>query len=428
VLGENGCGKSTVLKAAALVLAGSEALAELLEEPDSWIRLGQDRASLQAELVTAKGEERTISLEIQRGQGLRELFALNGKSLEKLDDALSHSMRNYPVVGYGVSRRLGNARSKRSRPLIPFRNPRSQCVATLFSSEAELNPLQTWAVDLHYEREEEGLRLISQTLKHLLPGVEFSRIDRPNQELLFHTPDGEIPLRFLSDGYQNMAAWCGDLLYMITQVFDDYRNPLAARGLLLIDEIDLHLHPVWQRQLKHFLDEKLPHFQIVATTHSPLTAHQTGEGELFFLKRDKKTQSPILHQFQGSARNLMIHQLIASPMFGLQTLDSRRVEMLRNEYRSLKDSPSLSPEEKARLRQISAELEDLPDFNAHTDFDQKRLEVLEKIEQALADDQKINGIKAVREVTMLGLKEGISKAEAEAVKKFEEAEATNEVE
>jgi DNA repair exonuclease SbcCD ATPase subunit len=63
ILGENGTGKSTILKSAALLLAGSDALPELLVRPDDWIRLGASSCSLHADIVTAEGEERTVDLE-----------------------------------------------------------------------------------------------------------------------------------------------------------------------------------------------------------------------------------------------------------------------------------------------------------------------------------------------------------------------------
>ena len=54
---------------------------------------------------------------------------------------------------------------------------------------------------------------------------------------MFDTADGPVSLDDLSDGYQNVAAWVGDLLYRTTGAFDDFSNPLATRGLLLLDEI-----------------------------------------------------------------------------------------------------------------------------------------------------------------------------------------------
>jgi len=132
-----------------------------------------------------------------------------------------------------------------------------------------------------------------------------------------------------------MTGWCGDLLYRISEAYGHYRDPLSARGLLLIDEIDLHLHPTWQRKLREFIDDKFPNLQIIGTTHSPLTAQQTGEGELYFLQRDPP--EPVrIHAYPGAARNLMIHQVLLSPMFGLASMDSKAVEDMKDEYRALR--------------------------------------------------------------------------------------------
>jgi energy-coupling factor transporter ATP-binding protein EcfA2 len=350
LLGQNGCGKSTVLRSIALLVAGSEALPELLVNPDSWVRLGAESARIAADLVTAQGEERHIELRIRRGSNVRDLFKENEEPLDRLDRALRHSTRNYLIIGYGVSRRLGDPNRLTSSSGV-FTNPRAQSVATMFSNDAVLNPLETWAIGLDYEHGEEGVGVVRQTLNDLLPGVSFDRIDKKSRRLLFRTPDGELPLDQLSDGYQNAAAWCGDLLYRITTIFGDYRDPLSARGLLLIDEMDLHLHPTWKRRLVEFLTEKLPNFQIVATTHSALTVHQAGEGELFVLKRDGASAPPTLHPFPGNPSTLMLHQLLASPIFELETVDSVPVENLRAEYESLSSRPraSLSREEKRRL-------------------------------------------------------------------------------
>ena len=248
-----------------------------------------------------------------------------------------------------------------------------------------MNPLDTWAMDLDYRRKEEGLDAVRAALKDLLPGVLLTRIDREQRELIFATPDGELPLDQLSEGYQNMAAWCGDLLYRITEVYKDYKAPLSARGLLLIDEIDLHLHPVWQRVLREFLNRKLPHFQIFATTHSPLTAQQAGEGELFFLQREARKGGPAnLEPYPGAPNKLLLHQLLLSPAFGLTSLDSKKVEDMKGEYRSLKARKSKLPAaEKRRLGELRDELVDLPEWTRPTKEDKRQVELLEEIQQTL---------------------------------------------
>lgn len=388
LLGENGCGKSTVLRAISLLLAGSDALPELLKNPDEWIRLGENECVIHADLVTAKGQKRTATLRIRRGDKVKEIFSRNEKTLDDLDSAIEHSPRNYLTIGYGVSRRLSSAQSSTVRPSggSALEHPRAQSVATIFSSDATLNPLESWAMDLHYRRGQQGLRLVKKALSDLLPGVTFLDIDREQRQLIFKTPDGKIPLSLLSDGYQNVAAWCGDLLYRITEIFSDYRSPFTARGLLLIDELDLHLHPIWKRQLVTFLTEKLPNFQIITTTHSALTVHQAGEGELFVLRRETPQSHPTLYQFPGEPRKMMLHQLLLSPIFNIPSVDSPSVETQKAEFKKLRATPKskLPAAAKKRLGKLREEIAALPDWSTETEQDHKQRMLLQEIQQALA--------------------------------------------
>jgi hypothetical protein len=82
-------------------VAGSEALPELLVRPDTWIRLGWSACAIEADLVTAEGEERHIALQWTRGQDIRTIFEQNKEAMDRLDAALRHSNRNYFTIGYG---------------------------------------------------------------------------------------------------------------------------------------------------------------------------------------------------------------------------------------------------------------------------------------------------------------------------------------
>ena len=406
LLGENGAGKSSVLRAVGLVVAGSEALPELLVRPDAWIRLGRNECSIEADLVTADGEERTIALRWTRGQHIRDLFERNKETLDRLDAALRHATRNYFAVGYGATRRLAGNRSAGS-VREAFSHPRARNVATLFSNDAVLNPLDTWAMDLDYRRTEAGLDIVRGTLSDLLPGVSLSRIDRENRELLFDTLDGELPLDQLSEGYQNMAGWCGDLLFRITETYGDYKKPLSARGVLLLDEIDLHLHPTWQRVLRQFLDEKLPNFQILATTHSPLTAQQADEGELYFLRRSAGSGAAELERYEGAPNRLLTHQVLLSPAFGLPSINSKEVEDLKGEYRSLKGAGDhLTRAQKTRLIHLRSELEDVPDWTRETELDRRKTALLEKLDAALGGEGATARLELAAEDGDSGLQRG----------------------
>lgn len=383
VLGENGTGKSNVLKAIALITAGSNALGELLGNIDSWIRVGTDACQISATLMTKEGELRPLSLVLQRGDNLGSVFGRNQGSLGFIDSALKNSERNYFVVGYGASRRLADNAFAQETSNRRF-NPRAASVFNLFDTGSSLNPLSSWAMDLDYREGEKGLEIVRETLNDFLPGTRFEGIDKERRQLIFKTADGLIPLEQLSDGYQNMAAWIGDLLYRITQTFRDYEKPLSARGLLLIDEIDLHLHPKWQRNLLHFIEKKLPHFQVVASTHSPLTAQQADEGELYALRRNKADAIEMV-PFVGSPKKLLIHQLLMTPVFGLETDESVTVENTKAEYQQLKDKKVLTAGEKKRFQEIKKELKEILPDRPTVAMSTKERRLMKKLEKALTE-------------------------------------------
>ena len=385
ILGDNGAGKSTILRSIALLTAGSDALPEILGNPESWIRSGHNECIIRGELQTATGEIRQASITLRRNDTLLSIVERNRDTLEQLNAALGHSNRNYLTIGYGVSRRpAGVGRGISGPDSETFRHPRARSVATLFSQQAMLHPLDVWAMNLHYSYKSKGVEVVRKTLAEFLPHVQFKRIDTRSRKLIFETPDGEVPFEQLSDGYQNVAAWCGDLVYRISEIFRDHSDPLNARGVLLIDEIDLHLHPSWQRQLHDFLSHKLPHMQVVATTHSPLTAQQVGRGSLFFLRRERPRSAARLTAYSGDPSRLMVHQILTSPLFGLETMDSRRIERARIRYRKLSTRKRLTAAERTELLQVRQELADAPDWHRNTQSELRQTELLAQIERLLS--------------------------------------------
>jgi len=378
LLSENGCGKSTILRAIALVLAGRQAIPGVLGDPSSWIRANAKLCRIVAELESPGERPREIELKIRRGDGVAEVLHNNEKTLGFLDDSLRRHPGAYFLVGYGASRCLGAGEAAKAFPSTPQINSRAEGMRTLFFPDAPLPSLSQWATQLHYRKGAEGLRIVRSALNALLPDTEFADIDRGRGELLFRTPDGRVPLSQLSDGYQSMAAWCGDLLYRVERAFGYRAKPLHAPGLLLIDEIDLHLHPAWQRNLRVYLENTLPNFQIIGSTHSLLTAQQADVGELQILERPKESTSPKLKSFPGAARSLMVHQIL-QPLFGVGTVDSREVESLKNEYRLLRDKRRRTQKETNRFRQLQDILRDLPDWAHGIRPDQQHSEVMSQL-------------------------------------------------
>ncbi len=355
LLGENGCGKSTVLKSIALLLAGSEALPDLLGSPDQWIHNDAKQATISATICTTEGDERTLTLSLHRGDGRDTVIKRNSKGLRQLDAALRKADRNYFIAGYGAFRRPPDT-TRRSSIGSSREQGRAAQLGSMFSLGHELVSLEQWAMDLDYVVGTEGSGIIAEALGKLLPGMRFKGIDKRKRAVVMATADGDVPLGQLSEGYQAMAAWAGDLLFRMTEAFKDRKDPLAARGVMLIDEMDMHLHPVWKRNLVDFLDNAFPNLQIIATTHSPLSIQQCGEGELFVVRRE--TAGPTLVPFAGDPSRLRLSELFLSPLIGLQTLDSPKVAALREEARTIElKSGSRSEVEVAQLRSIQEQLE-----------------------------------------------------------------------
>lgn len=385
ILGENGTGKTTVLRSISLLLAGSDALSDLIGRPSDWVRHGSDEAVLSGTIETQDGEPRDIFLRIGRDDRRAQVIANSLESLAPLNAALAHTHRSYFVAGYGGSRRLnagGMAVSKGQD-----QHPRARSVASLFSRDAALHPIEAWAMSLDYRREDDGIDVVGKVLEEFLPEMSFSRIDKESEALLFNTPDGEIPLNQLSDGYQNIAAWVGDLLFQITETFEDYRDPLSARGMLIIDEVALHLHPKWQRRLLNFLDQKFPKMQLVVSTHSPTTAQQSPEGALHYITRDEGGLR--ITAFKGDPGKLLVHQLLSTEAFGHASDESLEVETLKDRYRELyrKDSKDSSDEEE--LKRISDQIgQRPPDDREAASYTPEQRAMLDKLATVVRQQQE----------------------------------------
>ena len=373
ILGENGTGKSNVLKAIALLTAGSDALGELLGNADDWIRYRQQECFIKATLIDSEKQEHKIAIHLKKGDALKTVMQRSFETLDKIDKLLKNT--DYFVAAYGANRSLAN-QSRSNSAKTYFRNQQSNHVATLFHREAKLYALEDWAVDLDYRKEIQGLQLLKETLNRFLPDISFHSIDKRKRKLLFETIDGIFSLDYLSDGYQNMAAWLGDVLFRLTENTNNYSRVLQTKGILLIDELELHLHPKWQRHLIDFINQVLPNFQIICTTHSPITAQQAGENELYILNRDA-SQNIRLVPYLRNPQYMPINELLISNAFGLPTDESVSIENKKKRYQELKGSRS-TLDNKEELEDLTAFLVARP-LEAQNERKRQQMELLEQL-------------------------------------------------
>ena len=119
--------------------------------------------------------------------------------------------------------------------------------------------------------------------------IRFVRVDEDEDGLFpqFETRDGLVPLNVLSQGTQSLVQWLARLLIDMAEHYD-YPEDLEQRsGVLIIDEIDAHLHPSWQRRIIPALTKHFPNLQIFCSTHSPLMLAGLKAGQVQLLDRDE---------------------------------------------------------------------------------------------------------------------------------------------
>jgi predicted ATP-binding protein involved in virulence len=161
-----------------------------------------------------------------------------------------------------------------------------------------------------------------------------------------------IPFNHLSDGQKTLLAMIADLTFKIITLNQNYQDDAAIKrttGCVLIDEIDLHLHPKWQRDVLNDLIRTFPKIQFIVTTHSPFIVQSMEGGNLIRLgSKDEK-----------DSNGLSIEE-IAEELMGIQLPQRNKqfVQMFNTaiKYYELLDKSEVNKNKKAELEK---ELDDL---------------------------------------------------------------------
>ena len=184
--------------------------------------------------------------------------------------------------------------------------------------------------------------------------IEFLGVAEDEQGLYpaFRTPDGDLPLDVLSQGTQSIVQFVAHLLLRYAEYYDFPPDLNDKPGIAIIDEIDAHLHPTWQRRIIPALTRNFPSLQIFCSTHSPLMLAGLREGQVQLLRRDdegKVTVSVNESDISGWTSDEVLRQY----MYVRNPTDSVTADRAST-YQELEDKKDLSEaeaEELARLRQ-----------------------------------------------------------------------------
>jgi hypothetical protein len=277
VLGNNGSGKSSVLRAIVLGLLTSRDAEALRQDTGRWVRRGAEKFEI--------GLEMSDGFHASRSSG--------PKSMEE-------RWRSYFSSSFGPFRRLGSRH--RAKPEVPDTVGRH---LSLFGENDELVDGLEWLQELEFralkahERGTESTEQAVALLPRIRAFVNETGLLPFGARLGDITPDGvqfvdgsgiELAVEELSDGYRSMIGMTFELIRQLAEhygadaIWTSERPPtITAAGIVLIDEVDAHLHPSWQREIGGWFTSWFPNIQFIVTTHSPLICQAAERGSILRL-------------------------------------------------------------------------------------------------------------------------------------------------
>jgi predicted ATP-binding protein involved in virulence len=377
ILGDNGTGKTTLLRCLAA-----------MQPRINFVDVNEVRAApgimlgMWNELFTSSTLE-GISITAQFVYGFSLIykksnqFIKDKKDLEfknaTLDFKIANSKLSYgsndinllgiQCIGYGANRKMGT--------MSWTEKLSSDNTSTLFSDEEKLINAEDWLLQADYavarsdpnnNKFKKQFDLVAETLKNLLPDITNVRIaladdikSRPMAE--FETPYGWVALSNLGLGYRTVIAWMIDLSARMIDRYPDSENPLAEPAVVLVDEIDLHLHPKWQRTIMSFLTERFPNVQFIVTAHSPLVVQAARNANLVLLRREG--DHVVIDNNPEVIENWRVEQVLTS-VFELPSTLPADIEPLVQRRREILAKSSLTKKDKQELKELEAKIGTLP--------------------------------------------------------------------
>ena len=314
ITGDNASGKTSLLKAIAASLVGPPNIHALQPTFRGWIRHGADEASLTSELLIGEsdGFQGQGTVPKKQIQAHLKLQWTDKKEVTVVRPGSNSSASRGPwaewpdgwfTCGYGPFRRLYGTTAGAQRLMsgggVPAR------FATLFREDATLEECEIWLKDLHFKAlegrktEETVLQSVTALLndEFLHNRMRVHHVD--SEGVWLEHPDGSVlPLMDMSDGYRASLAMLVDI---IRNMVDEFPNAdlvetgtagsgVRHEGIVLIDELDAHLHPEWQRKVGFWLKKHFPRVQFIVTTHSAFIC-QAADG-LFHLPAPGSDEQP----------------------------------------------------------------------------------------------------------------------------------------
>ncbi|HRI71600.1 MAG TPA: AAA family ATPase [Polyangium sp.] len=366
LIGTNGSGKTSILDALALMLAPlGEALLDKaaqrrIEMDDIAVGHSSARCAIRVSLDDVQlswWQEQKQNERIGAAPGFDEW---SNEQIKKWHEIIrDDEQASLPLTVYYSIRRGEIEIPERLRKRVESEHDRIAATydASLEKGAADFRTFFEWfrnrEDDENAERrdnvqfEDPQLAAVRRAIERLLPGFRNPRIRRSPLRLVVTKDDIELSVHQLSDGERSLLALAGDLARRMSEAYPRSNDPLMGGAVILIDEIDLHLHPAWQQRVVEDLRRTFPNCQFVVTTHSPHVLSTVAMEDirvLHILDKVVQVETP-----QWQTRGTESAAILAVVMGVDPSPKIREVEMLRD-YRALIQEGKHQNEEAVRLR------------------------------------------------------------------------------
>lgn len=310
ILGDNGSGKSTFLKAIALALVGASDAAGLRQPWDDWLTRGEEHGHVRLRIsrdplydrFSSKGRVPSDSelLPVEIGfdrQNDAAVQLANEDTKPNPERYVWNGGSGWFSAAYGPFRRFSGGDASYSK--IFYSMPRLARHLSLFDERIALTEALEWLQDLKFknlENDAEGalLEKVKDFLNesHLLPS-DVTLQDVTSRGVVFNDAfNVDVRVEELSDGFRSVLSMTFELIRQMANAFgienlfaDDNPTVILPSGVVLIDEVDAHLHPTWQSRIGRWFCEHFPNIQFIVSTHSPLICQSAENGSIFVLPR-----------------------------------------------------------------------------------------------------------------------------------------------
>lgn len=371
IIGDNGSGKTALLEAitvaiGAFFLGIKDISSRHILSKDIHIKTFDDNEEyLFPVKVIAKGEINGNNIEWSRelNGAKNRTTSINANKIKEYAQNLDKEARNgsnvdFPAFAYYATGRLFDE----ARDMVKIKSKESYQIASRFRAyerclEAkstykqfvkwyrgkELSKIQKKIDDIKFE-------IVKDAIISNIPDCSniFYEFDPDKQQgLKIQLKDNRtLPFASLSDGTRNYFAIIADIAFKCTTINPHLKNDALEKtsGIVLIDELDLHLHPEWQRKIIHSLRKTFPNIQFITTTHSPFLIQETAPNQLIKLKNCSV-------ELIGSGIELSIEDIaekwqnVANPQWSKSR--QKMFEIARKYYKAViegKDTPGMKAE------------------------------------------------------------------------------------